>query len=128
MEGILCFINITLGEETERRTTQLKTFKNFLLSGQVGARERELLMSDLIYSYSHGFLALVLQVFHLAERAEDWWTSRRRRTRREVDCIVLSRARRRLETDWRSGDSLCSQHPPPSSSLLPPLATPPVSH
>ena len=29
MEGILCFISISLGDATEQRTTQLKTFKNF---------------------------------------------------------------------------------------------------
>ena len=39
--------------------------------------------------YLYGFLALVLQVFHLAESAEVWWTRRTRKTSREEDCIVL---------------------------------------
>ena len=91
---------------------------------QQGRRERGRATDlRLLNSYSHGFLALVLQVFHLAERAEDWSTTRTRRTRRrrEVECIV-SRARLGLETDWRSGETALNilHHHPPSSLLSPP--------
>ena len=51
MEGILCFISITLGDATEQRTTQLKTFKNFFTLEPAGRWEAGTIYSDYLWSY-----------------------------------------------------------------------------
>ena len=108
MEGILCFVNITLGDATEKRTTQLKTFKNFfILWSQVRGRSESYWWETF---YLYGFLALVLQVFHLAERAAAWWTRRTARTRRtsgEEDCLIVP-AQPRVDWTLTGGQGDCS--------------------